>query len=149
MKSKLIILADLGLLKAYHLETPDTGSPRLKLVEETAFASAHQHLTDRITDSSGRRNSPGAKAGGGPLADSHNLELEVRRRMIRQIASGVKKLLQLAGADGCWLAANKEMLRPLIQALPKTAQVRIERKVARDLTKTETRQVLRYFQDAR
>jgi hypothetical protein len=148
MKSKLIILADLGLLKAYRLETPETGSPRLALVSETPYLSAHQHLTDRITDSAGRRNKPGARGGGGPLADSHNLELEVRRRMVKEIAAGVKTLLREAGADGCWLAANKEMLRPLIEALPKTTQARIERTLARDLTKTRPQQLLRYFREA-
>jgi len=148
MKSKLIILADLGLLKAYRLETPENGSPRLALLQETAYADAHQHLTDRITDSAGRRNKPGTRAGGGPLADSHNLELEVRRRMVKEIAAGIRKLLRATPGENCWLAANKGMLRPLVEALPKASQTRIERTVARDLTRIEPRRVLRHFQEA-
>lgn len=147
MKAKLLIVTDLGLLKAYRLELRDEGSPRMVLMEELVFESAHQHLTDQFTDNAGRRAATAQNTGGGTVADTHNLQLETRRRLVKRLA---QKVESLAGQhlDGCWLAAAKEILKPILDHLPQSIRGRIEMQVPRDLTKLEPKEVLGHFMAA-
>ncbi|MCX6904370.1 MAG: host attachment protein, partial [Verrucomicrobia bacterium] len=118
MKAKLLIVTDLGLLKAFQLDPREEGSPRISLREQLVLEPAHQHLTDRITDSAGRRATPGGGMGGGTMTDGHNLELETKRRLIKEIAKKIQALINLPDSPNCWLAAQKEILRPILESLP-------------------------------
>jgi hypothetical protein len=143
MKSKLLIVTDLGLLKAYHLQFREEGSPKLSLLDQTVFEPAHQHVTDQVTDSAGRRAAP--TQGGGSIADSHNLKLEVERRLVKQLAQKIEALAMPAPSEGFWLAAPKDLLRPITEALPQTVRARVEKQLALDLTKLEPKEVLSRF----
>jgi hypothetical protein len=143
MKAKLLIVTDLGLLKAYELEAREGASPRITLREQSAFAPAHQHVTDQVTDSAGRRAAPGSK-GGGTMADSHNLELEVRRRLVKQLAQKIEALAPPA-PELVGLAAPKDLLRPITESLPPALRARLEKQVALDLTKLEPKEVVARF----
>ncbi len=145
MKTKLLIVTDLGLLKAFKLELRDSGSPHLTLLEEHILEPAQQHWGEQITDSAGRRAAPAGNMGGATMADAHNLELETKRRLTRQIAQRIETLAAANATEPCWLAAHKEILRPVIESLSNRVQGRIEKKVPSDLTKLEPRQVLDHF----
>jgi hypothetical protein len=145
MNAKLLIVTDLGLLKAYKLDTPDEGSPRLTLLEQLVLEPAHQHLAAQITDNAGRRAAPAGKMGGGTMADGHNLELENERRLIKKIARKIEDLAGSNARETCWLAASKDILRPLLDALPSQVCSRFEKQVPQDLTKLEPKQVLGHF----
>ena len=147
MKTKLLIVTDLGLLKAYKLELHNEGSPRMILQEEIVLEPANQHLADRVTDSAGRRAATAANTGGGTLADSHNLELEIKRRLIKKLARKVETLAA-HGPDGCWLAASKDLLHPILEALSKPIRDRIEIHLPRDLAKLQPKEVLGHFMAA-
>jgi hypothetical protein len=144
MKAKLLIVTDLGLLKAYHLETREGASPKMTLRVQCVLEPAHLHVTDQVTDSAGRRTAAGNR-GGGTMADSHNLELEVRRRLIKQLAQKIETLATPNLAEGFCLAAPKDLLRPISEALPQTVRARIEKQVPLDLTKLEPKEVLARF----
>jgi hypothetical protein len=145
MNRKLLIVTDLGLLKAYQFRTTRSGSPRLELLEERVLEQAHHRLVDGVTDLAGRRAPPTRKGGGVPLADNHNLRLETRRRLTRQIANHCKRLIQEHDAEGVWLAALKELNHQIVAALPKTFSERIEVNLARDLVKAGRRDLIELF----
>jgi hypothetical protein len=145
MKDRLLIVADLGMLKAYRLEFRNEGSPRMTQIEQLVLEAGQQHTTQQITDSAGRRAAPAGRMGGGTMADAHNLELETKRRGVRLIAQKIEDLLGSVAANGCWLAAQKEILRPVVDSIPQSLRPRIELQVPRDLTKLESRQVLEHF----
>jgi hypothetical protein len=48
MKSRLLIVADLGLVKAYKLDFTPNHTPRLEQVEEIALEEAHSRLLDKV-----------------------------------------------------------------------------------------------------
>jgi hypothetical protein len=48
--SKLIIVADLGQVKAYKLDFTPNYTPRLEQMEEIVLEEAHSRLLDRVTD---------------------------------------------------------------------------------------------------
>jgi hypothetical protein len=145
MKTRLLVVTDLGLLKAYHLELRDQGSPHMTLLEQVVLEPAHKHLTQQITDSAGRRAAPAGRMGGATMSDGHNLELETRRRLTRQIAQKIELLAGQSGAELCWLAAHKEILRPVLELLSGPVRARVEKSVPNDLTKLEPKDVLAHF----
>jgi hypothetical protein len=145
MKLKLIIVTDLGLLKAYRLETTEKGTPHLELLEEVVIEDAHQRVVERVSDLAGRHVSPAAKQWGAPMSDDHNLRLETKRRLIKQIAKHIQRLVNASAGEGCCLAAHKEINRLILDALPQQVRARIETNLARDLVKATRKELLEIF----
>jgi len=50
MKSKLLIVADLGLVKAYNLDFTPNHTPRLEQLEEIVLEETHSRLLDKLID---------------------------------------------------------------------------------------------------
>lgn len=142
MKPKLVIVADLGLLKAYRLEATLKGTPHLELLEEVIIEDAHHRLVEKVTDLSGRHVSPTAKKWGTPRSDDHNLKLEFKRRLIRTIADHIERLVKANRETTCCLAAHKEINHLIMDALPKPVRARIETNLARDLVKATRKELL-------
>jgi hypothetical protein len=145
MKPKLIIVTDLGLLKAYRLEATPKGTPRLELLEELVIEDAHHRLVEKVSDLAGRHVSPTAKQWGTPLNDDHNLRLETKRRLIKQIAKHIQRLVKACGAETCCLAAHKEINHLIMDALPEAVRARIQMNLARDLVKATQKKLLTIF----
>jgi hypothetical protein len=50
MKSKLLIVADLGLVKAYNLDFTPNHTPRIEQLQEIVLEEAHSRLLDKLID---------------------------------------------------------------------------------------------------
>lgn len=142
MKDTLLIVSDLGRLNAYRLGATTRGTPRLELLEHVRMEDAHRRLVENVSDLAGRRASPTLKHWGAPMADEHNLKLETKRRLVKQIARHIQRLIRRHAPDACWLVAHKEINRPILAELPKAIRTRIEKTVQRDLVKAEPRELL-------
>lgn len=147
MKNTLVVVADLGCLKAYRLDqTPVQHTPRLELLGEFNNGDATAKLTDVTTDSSGRFPRGGARAGQGMSdGERHNLELEQRRRLVRQLAGKLTHWLEQPDVEDCYLAASREIHKPLLDELNPANRSRIVRSVHADLTKLDKAQLLSHF----
>jgi hypothetical protein len=145
MKRKLIIVADLGLLKAYNADFPPEQSPRLEQLDEVVLEEAHTRVVDKLSDVAGRHTSPAQKNWGAPLGGDHNLKLESKRRLIRQIAAHIERLIEREGGDGCWLAAQKEINHQILKELSSPVREHIKKNLPRDLTKTAPKELLDQF----
>jgi len=148
MKQKLMIVADLGRLKAFRVDWTLQKTPRLEPLEEMEFEEAHRRVLDTVTDMAGRHAAPTQRHWGAPIADVHNLELETRRRLIRRLAKRIEQLIERDGRDGCWLAAHKEINREILDELPEGVRARIEKHLQQDLTKTDSKGLLEQFSSA-
>lgn len=147
MKNTLVVVADLGCLKAYRLDrTPVQHTPRLELIAEFNNNSASAKLADVTTDSSGRFPRGGAGAASGMSdGERHNIELEHRKRLVRQLAGQLNQLLRHQADGDCYLAASREIHNPLLQELDPALRALIVRSVHADLTKVERSHLLGYF----
>ena len=145
MKNKLLIVADLGLLKAYKLDYTPNHTPRLEHLEEVVLEEAHSRVIDKVTDRAGRHISPTQKNWGAPLADDHNLKLEFKRRLIRHIADHIQRLIERYDCDGCWLAAHKGINDQILEELPPPVRHHIKKNLPRDLTKVGQKELLDQF----
>jgi hypothetical protein len=138
----LLIAADLGTLKAYRLEFTLQNTPRLEELETVALEEAHARVVELVTDLAGRRAAPTQKDWGAPLSDDHNLTLEFRRRLIRQLAT---RIIQGSEYQNCWLAAPQETTHQIVQQLTPSVRQRIKRVIPCDLTKATPKEVLDQF----
>ena len=145
MNDKLLVVTDLGSFKAYRLEANNQHStPRLQLIEEFNLVEAHGKLSDRL-NVAGRHHAPALGKWATPWGERHNIELEKKRRLVKQVAHALTDLLRREAVDGCYLAAGKEINHQILAELPREARARIEKIVPCDLTKAEKADVLRHF----
>jgi hypothetical protein len=150
MKNTLVVVADLGCLKAFRLENSHLNrNPRLELLEEFQNPEAHGKLVEKVTDLSGRfpRGAGAAQGAGGAMAggERHNIELEGRRRLVRQLAQRFNQLARNKEVECCLLAASKEINRQLLDELEPQVRAKIQKNVPADLTKLEQTAILRHF----
>ncbi len=149
MKNTLVIIIDLGCLKAYKLENGELNrAPRLELIEHYTNNQAKEHLVERVSDSSGRFGRGGIKsnsAGGMGDGERHNIQLEQRKRLVRELARRLNTLAKPREIERCLLAASREINHQLMEELDPAVRAKIEKNLSADLTKIETALLLNHF----
>ena len=150
MKDTLLVVADLGGYKAFKIENNQeqlNRTPRLQLLEEFDNAQAHNRLVDVVSDLSGRfPRGMGSKASGAMSdGERHNIELETRKRQVRQLAQRINVLARSADVERCLLAASREINHQLLDELEPQVRLKIIKNVPADLTKMERVDILRHF----
>jgi hypothetical protein len=141
----LLLVTDLGTLKAYRLEFTLQQTPRLEELETAALEEARTRLVELVTDFAGRRAAPTLKSWGAPLSDDHNLNLEFRRRLVRHLAGHFERLIQDSDYQNCWLAAPKEIAHQIVDELTPSVRQRIKRVIPCDLTKATPKELIDQF----
>ncbi len=149
MKNTLLVVADLGGYKAFRLqnnEQPDR-APRLELLEQFDNNQAHDRLVDKVSDAGGRFPRAGGIRPGGAMSagERHNIELETRKRLVRQLAQRISVLARAQDVERCMLAASREINAQLVEELDGQAREKIVKNVTADLTKIERADILRHF----
>lgn len=149
MRKKWVVLADLGCLKAYEVDhSPVNGQPRLELRETFENPEVHHRLSEVLTDQPGRfaRGSRGTPSNYEIASgERHNIELEQRRRWIRQLADRLTQLLRRDDVEVCWFAAGKEINHQILDHVPAELRAKIQKNVPANLTKVEKADLLRHF----
>jgi Protein required for attachment to host cells len=145
MKNKLVIVAGLGLLRAYRIDVTPQGTPRLESLEELVLEEAHSRFSDRVTDLAGRNGAPTQRNWGAPMSDDHNYKLEFKRRLIRRLSERIRELVEEHATNGCWFAAPKEINQQMLNELSPANRKRVQRNLACDLTKVSPGEILTHF----
>ena len=146
----LLVVADLGGFKAYKLENNNNSlnhTPRLELLEQFDNPEAHGRIVDKVSDLGGRfpRATGARSAGAMSDGERHNIELEARKRFIRQLAQRLNALARSREIDRCFLAASKEINHPLLDELDPQVRAKIAKNVPADLTKLGRIEILNHF----
>jgi len=149
MKNTLLVVADLGGYKAYKLEPNEqpNRAPRLELLEQYDNGQAHDRLVDKVSDQAGRFPRAGGVVPGGAMSagERHNIELETRKRLVRQLAQRINVLARQQDFERCMLAASREINSQLLSELESQVREKIIRNISADLTKIERCDILRHF----
>lgn len=149
MNKTLIIVADLGLLRAYRQTQNEADrQPHLELIEELKLESAHQKLSDQLTDQAGRFPRGGGAAnisGDFSAGESLNSEAEQSRRLIGQLAEKINALLAADDVTRCSLAVNGAIHKQLLEALDPKARAKIVQALASNLTKSDPQALTGHF----
>lgn len=144
MTDKLIVVADLGRVKAYRVTRDDMStSSRLELVDDVELTEAHGRLLEKVTDKAGRFPGNGTGPGGMSIGENHNLGLETERRLLKKVAERIDALVK--NERGWYLAAVKEINPRVVESLSPGARATLQKNVSADLIKTPKDQLLSHF----
>ena len=147
-RAKLLVVADLGRLKAYRLElNPLNYRPRAELLEEWD-TSVVQHLSEEVTDQAGQfRKGASASEGPGTPSDGeqHNLDLQRRRRAAKALAGRIDELLESEDVDGCYLAADARINPTILSEMAERTRAKVEKNVTANLSKASVEEVIKHF----
>jgi len=149
MKNSLIIVADLGLLRAYRqTQNMDDRQPHLELIEELVPEHSRQKLSDQVSDQAGRfprgsgpSNIPGDLSAGERL----NLETEQTRRAIGVLAGKINTLLSEPEVTRCSIAISGAIHKQLLDMIDPSVRAKIVQTLASNLTKTAPAALVGHF----
>jgi hypothetical protein len=150
--SSLIIVTDRGSLKAYRVNETPTRGPSLQLVQAFDITDAHGRLVDKVTDLAGRfpvTNGAGPHRGAGSIAERTQLATETDRRIQKELADQITKIVSLNGKEGWSFAAPSEIHAAIVDLLPPAVRDRIVEHVKSDLVKTEPSKLPAHFRSLR
>lgn len=146
--SSLVIVTDRGSLKAYRvIETPTRG-PSLQLVQAFNITDAHGRLADKLSDLAGRfpvTEGAGARRGPASIAERTQLVTEIDRRIQKELADQIAKIVSENGKDGWSFAAPAEIHAAIVDLLPADIRQRIVEHVKSDLVKVEPARLTGHF----
>jgi len=149
--ASLVIVADRGSLKAYQVNETPTRGPSLKLVQAFDITDAHGKLIDKVTDLAGRfpvTESAGAHRGAASIAES-KLETETDRRINKELADQISKIVNGSGKEGWAFAAAAKIHSAVVDLLPDRVRNRIVEHVKSDLVKVEPAKLPTHFRSLR
>ena len=148
-KTSLVIVTDLGLLRAYRVIQGRTDHhPHLELVDELRPHVAHQKISDQLSDQAGRfAKGSGASIVPGDLSsgEPHDLDLEQPRRLIKLLAGKIHDLLADVSVATCSVAASAPILRRLLDQLTAPVRAKIAATLALNLTKSDPGELLAHL----
>ena len=148
--SSLIIVTDRGSLKAYRVDETPTRGPRLQLVQAFNMTEAHGKMIDKVTDLAGRFPvSDGAGMHHGASIAETKLETETERRICKQLADQIVRVVKSDGVEGWSFAAPSEIHAAIVNLLPRGVRERIVEHVKSDLVKTEPAKLPAHFRSLR
>ena len=146
--SSLVIVTDRGSLKAYRVNETPTRGPRLQLVQAFNMTDAHGRLIDKVSDLAGRfpvSEGAGAHRGPASIAERTQLATEMDRRIQKELADQITKVVSQNGKEGWSFAAPAEIHAAILDFLPSTVRQRIVEHVKSDLVKVEPARLISHF----
>ncbi len=144
MNKILLVVLDLGQLKAFRLEKTALNTPRLVPVEELELQEAHGRLLDKLTDQAGRWRVPTERMAMS-YGERQKIDLEFRKRLLKQHAQVLHRLLNTNDVEECYLATPKDIHHQLLQELDPRLLGKITRHLPCDLTKVDKSELLEHF----
>ena len=150
-QTSLVIVADRGSLKAYQVNETPTRGPSLKLMQAFDITDAHGKMIDKVTDLAGRfpvTETAGSHRGQASIAES-KLENETARRINKELADQITKIINGSGKEGWSFAAPAEIHSAIVDLLPGGVRDRIIEHVKSDLVKVEPAKLGSHFRSLR
>ena len=145
MADKLIVLADLGRMKAYRVTRDEMSkTPKLDVVGEFDNAGVQTRLVEKVSDKAGRF--PG-NTGNGSMSngENHNLKTESDRRGVRQLSESINRLVEKENPPFWFFAASKEINQKIVDALSAGVRSKLKKNISADLTKIAKAELLTHF----
>ena len=142
--TSLIILADLGRVKAYRIsndELDPTTSPAFEDVADINLKNLHSKVSDRTSDKAGRfAYGSGSKS----VGESHHEQEEAETQQLHDIADIINKAAK-KDSGAIYLAAPKEIIKDLSACLDAAVTKRIRTKLPLNLVKAPKLDLLERF----
>jgi hypothetical protein len=148
LMKEIIVVTDLGHFKAYGVSKNPYESPRLELLESLDIPDAHGKFMDKFTDAEGRfeERSRGTTVIATGTGEPHNVELEIKKKVIKRIANNINTLIAKDGCSRWYLAAAEKINNQIVENLDPSIKAKLRKNIKADLTKTAKSSILGYFE---
>ena len=147
-----LIVANRGELKVFEAK-PRTleaeaglkeSEVKLELILDKDYIDAHKKLKDLVTDEAGRfKGDAGTK--GASIAEEHNLELEIERRVLEDIAKDINDLVNKA-PKRVFISINEEYEERVLNSV--NSKEKIAKVLKKDYVKVPKEELLELFNNA-
>lgn len=141
---RLLIVADLGRMKAYRITKNDddpTTSPAFEDIKDVDLENRHSKVSERFTYQAGRMSHG---VGANSVGERHQEEAEAHSHQLRAIADQIDAVA-IGGDDEICLAAPKTIMAKLLELLNDKVRNRIIKNLPLDLVKLPKRELLQRF----
>ncbi len=143
---KIVVVADLGHFKAYRLSKTPMNTGRLELIESFDSLEAHGKYSEKVTDQAGNfGESVGKSSSAKGSGEAHNIDLENEKRMIRNIAKTINKIVKEEKCDNWHLAAEKGINSQILDSIDPAVKTRLEKNIPVNLTKLDKNEIVSRF----
>lgn len=139
----VVIVADRGRLKVYHLERLEGRTPWLRLVTAENFDEPRQRHSEKVTDQAGAFPASG---GGNSTAERMDAEAEEEVRAFRRIAGKITSVLKDFQNPRWAFAAPSEINGAIIDGLKPELHEALTLNLPLDLVNASSSEVLRHFE---
>ena len=130
-ESKLVIVSDLGHLKAYRLDDrPQFSHPRLRLIEEREVGVTH-YFPETFDKSTQRPVIAGARSDN----RAQNVDLERQQRAVKILAGSIVDLIHREDVDGCYFAADSRINQSILDEMDPETREKIQKNILANLSK--------------
>ncbi|MBD3807262.1 MAG: host attachment protein [Epsilonproteobacteria bacterium] len=145
LENTLVIVADLGELKAYSVKQHEgiVGnevkiSHSLELINDENFIEGRKQISESMSDNSGQF--------GHDTLEENDLKLEIEKRTLREIAEDIENIVKKIKPKQLFLAFPKEHNRELTNELGSQTKAVLTKNIASDLVKTDKQKILSHFE---
>ncbi len=150
---QIIIIANLGSLKAYKAETVKgadrqetrnvaAGTQKEKInltsIKTMDYIEPHTRTSEEMSDQLGNK--------GHNTGEPHNRSLEVERRSMQQIADDINALISDTNPESWHLAFPQEHLNKLIEMIDFKTKETLSKSIGKDLVNAHIKDLLSFFE---
>jgi hypothetical protein len=144
--NKLLFVIDLGHFFAYRLSKTPQGTGRLDMLESFESGEAHNKYSNKVTDQAGKfGESVGKNSSIQGTGESHNIDLENEKRLLKTISKAITRILKEEKNDGWFMAAEKAINKQIVDCLDQDVKSKLEKNIAADLTKADKADIVARF----
>ena len=144
----LIVVVDLGHFKVYRVTKKILESPRIEHLKSYDNIEAHTRFGEKLSDDAGRFGLIGGKKGVKGYGEPHNIKLESKKKLIKNISDDINKLINTKKCDKWYLAAGKSINKQVIENLDPSVREKLDKNILSDLTKKHKTDLLSFFKIA-
>lgn len=149
MATTLLMITDLGTFKAYKLNfAPKQSRPGMESLKAFKLLEENDRYANTLTTRAGRSaqgNVNLQSAGNNSDGESHNMELELRKRVTRNISEHMNQLLSDPEVERCFFAAPSEINAQILNEIKPIARQKIEKNIPRNLSRVREDEILEHF----
>lgn len=146
--NELIIVADLGKLKAYRIikDPLKLASDKVEVIQEITTRESHAKASDKFTDAAGRFYLGGGIAGtASGYGEPHTAASEEERRAIKLLVEEICGLVQKEGCKKWHVALDKSISNQVLAILPPEIKARLGKNISANLTRTDKARLMDHF----
>jgi len=142
---KIVVVADLGHFSAYRLSKTPQGTGKLDLIESFDSIEAHGRYSEKVTDQAGKFGAANGKNWAKGYGEAHNIDIENEKRIIKNIAKTIHKIIKEGPCDSWHLAAEKAINGQIVDCLEPAVKAKLEKNIAANLTKADKNEIVSRF----